>query len=96
MWTNATTGSPVERPGMPPVLAPEGVVPQGPSRIDLTWDAFPTDYDDGGGEITGYKIEYSDSSESDVAEIDADTWMVLVANLNKTEDENDNTDDGTR
>ena len=52
---NATTG-PVERPGAP--AAVPTLTLQGPSRIDLTW-TVPTV--NGGGEITGYKIEYSDA-----------------------------------
>ena len=75
---NAATGE-VERPGAP-VLGLAGVVPQGPSRIDLTWSLPAAD---GGGEITGYKIEYSDAS----------TWRVLVADTGNTNEMY--TDDGS-
>ena len=61
----------------------------GPSRIDLTWTAPDAT---GGGAITGYKIEYSNTSAATPA---ADTWKALVANLNKTEDEVEG-DDGTQ
>ena len=54
---------------------------EGPSRIDLTWTPPAAT---GGGAITGYKIEYSNSSSGTPA---ANSWRVLVANLNKTEDE---------
>ena len=66
---NATTGE-VERPAAPTIGT---ATPEGPSRILLTW-TFPADTSDGGGEITGYKIEYSDAS----------TWEVLVANTGNT------------
>ena len=89
---NATTGGP-DQPGAP-TLVQEGVDEQGPSRIDLTW-TFGAATATGGGDITGYKIEYSDSSETTAADVAANSWRVLVANLNKTEDEDD-TADGTQ
>ena len=85
---NAITGGP-ERPGEPD-LVQAGVVAQGPSRIDLTW-TFAADTATGGGDITGYKIEYSDSSEEAPADVHANSWRVLVANLNKTKDEDADT-----
>ena len=85
---NATTGGP-DRPGAPDLIQ-AGVVAQGPSRIDLTW-TFADDTDTGGGDITGYKIEYSDSSEAVATDVAANSWRVLVANLNKTEDEDADT-----
>ena len=71
---SARTGS-VERPGAPTALP---LVLQGPSRIDLSWTAPE---DTGGGDITGYKIEYSDSSDNPPG---ASRWSVLVANTMKT------------
>ena len=73
---NAATGE-VERPGAPTALM---LTEQGPSRIDLMWTA-PTET--GGGEITGYQIEYSDAS----------TWRVLVADTGNTNEMY--TDDGS-
>ena len=88
---NATTSGP-DRPGAPDLLAVDdgGVVAQGPSRIDLKWTA-PGEDATGGGDITGYKIEYSDSSEAVAADVAANSWRVLVANLNKTKDEDADT-----
>ena len=71
---NAKTGS-VELPGAPTLLP---LMEEGPSRIKLSWTA-PTDT--GGGDITGYKIEYSDSSDTTPG---ASTWMNLVADTMKT------------
>ena len=71
---SAKTGS-VELPGAPTVLV---LTPQGPSRIDLSWTAPE---ETGGGDITGYKIEYSDSSDANPG---ASRWRVLVANTMKT------------
>ena len=67
---SARTGS-VELPGAPTTLT---LMVRGPSRIDLSWPA-PTET--GGGDITGYKIEYSDSSDTPPG---ASTWTDLVAN----------------
>ena len=78
---NATTG-PVMKPEAPTALM---LTEQGPSRIDLLWTA-PTET--GGGDITGYKIEYSNSTSATPA---ANTWRDLVANLEKTKDEDENT-----
>ena len=69
---NARTG-PVEVPGAP-TLMNDDVDPKGPSRIDLTWEAPGSD---GGGEITGYRIEYSNDDDAIPA---AGTWRALVAN----------------
>ena len=71
---SARTGS-VELPGAPTALS---LTEQGPSRIDLSWTA-PADT--GGGDITGYKIEYSDSSDSPPGE---NRWRNLVADTMKT------------
>ena len=71
---SARTGS-VELPGAPTGLT---LTEQGPSRIDLSWTAPAAT---GGGDITGYKIEYSDSSDTTPG---ASTWKVLVANTMKT------------
>ena len=76
---DATTGGP--KPPGAPVLLPageDGVVAQGPSRIDLKWTA-PGEDDTGGADITGYKIEYSDSEEAE-AGVPANSWRNLVAN----------------
>ena len=72
---NATTGG-VGLPGAPSALA---LAVEAPSRIKLTWTA-PGASNTGGGDITGYKIEYSDSSETAVASVAANTWDDLVAN----------------
>ena len=71
---SARTGS-VERPGAPTALS---LTEQGPSRIDLSWTA-PADT--GGGDITGYQIQYSDSSDTPPG---ASTWRVLEADTMKT------------
>ena len=47
---------------------------EGPTRIVLLWQAP----DDTGGEITGYKIEYSNANTNGNAS--DDNWMDLVAN----------------
>ena len=72
---NARTG-PVEVPRAPTLVNTndDNVDPRGPSRIDLTWVAPENN---GGGEITGYRIEYSDDDDDDPP---ANTWRVLVAN----------------
>ena len=72
---NATTSGP-SRP-----LAPTNLMAdvEGPSRIALSWTARPAP---DGGAITGYKIEYSNSSEDDVP---ANTWRTLVADTMSTE-----------
>ena len=82
---NATTGG-VERPGAPGLDA-AGVEPRGPSRIDLTWTVPASD---GGGDITGYQIEYSDA---DATIPPANTWRELETNTGNVK--LTYTDDGT-
>ena len=54
--------------------------PQGLSRILLSWTA-PAEAQNGGGDITGYRIEYSDSTcDEAAAEVAANSWRVLVSN----------------
>ena len=83
---NVTTTRPVA-PGAPTVLT---VTPQGPERIGLSW---MEPEETGGADITGYRIEYSNSDETPAANVPADTWMELVANTRN--DETEYIDDGS-
>ena len=74
---NQMTGG-VESPGAPSITA---VTPLGPSRIMLTW-TMDANTPTGGGEITGYRIEYSDDSNDPPT----GTWRVLVANTMSSTD----------
>ena len=82
---NATTGG-VLPPGAPTDLE---LTEQGPSRIDLSWTA-PSPETTGGGDITGYKIEYSNAASATPAD---STWDDLVANT--MNDKTTYTDDGS-
>ena len=83
---SAITGSAVV-PEAPTLATP---TPKGPERIDLSWTAPE---EDGGADITGYRIEYSNSDVTTATEVPADTWMVLVANT--MDEEITYTDDGS-
>ena len=66
---SATTDSAVTKPGAPTGLT---ATANGQTEIDLSWTA-PSD--DGGADITGYRIEVSENSS---------TWSDLVANTGST------------
>ena len=65
--------SPAAEPGRSTALT---AWEEGPTRIVLNWKAPPAD--DTGGEITGYKIEYSNANQT--GDASDEVWMELVAN----------------